>query len=285
MPESLRPYLETLRDIDIRGVVDILSLTLIIWWVLALLRGTTAMSLLRGGAIVLVGVFAIANVFDLLVLDWLLRHSLTGLLLAVPIVFQPEIRRALERVGRTSLATIRGRPAYDGVIDAIALAGTDMARRRHGALMVLERETGLEDYISTGRRLDAEPSEELIEGIFYRNSPLHDGAVILRGDRLVAAACTLPLSDAPLPPQYGTRHRAALGITERTDAVSIVVSEETGEISVAADGRLTPNLTEAELRTTLKHLLSPAPAVGINGYPERRNGKSEEHRDSSRGAT
>lgn len=258
MPDSIRSILDTLRELDVRSIVDILLLTVIIWWLLLLVRGTTAMSLLRGAAIVLIGAFGLANVFDLTVLNWLLRSSLTGLLLAVPIIFQPEIRRALERVGRTGLHAIRNRDAYDSVIDVIADASRDMARRRHGALLVLERETGLEDYISTGRRIDAAPSEELIAGIFYRNSPLHDGAVIVRGDRLVAAACTLPLSDAPLPQQYSTRHRAALGITERTDAVSVVVSEETGEVAVAANGRLTPRLDDAALRITLRGLLGSA---------------------------
>ena len=154
------------------------------------------------------------------------------------------------------------------MIDVVTDASVDISRRRHGALMVLERETGLEDYISTGRRIDAEPSEELLAGIFYRNSPLHDGAEILRGDRLVAAACTLPLSDQALPPTYGTRHRAALGITERSDAVSVVVSEETGEIAVAADGKLLPHLDEAALRQALRALF-----VGAQlGVPSILNG-------------
>ena len=259
MPEFARSFLDTLRDIDARSAVDILLLTAIIWWLLLLVRGTTAMTLLRGAAMVLFGAFVLANVFDLTVINWLLRNSLTGLLVGVLIIFQPEIRRALERVGRTGLHAIRGRGAYERVIDVIAGASGLMARQRHGALIVLERETGLEDYITTGRRLDAEPSEELITGIFYRNSPLHDGAMVLRADRIVAAACTLPLSEAPLPQHYGTRHRAALGVTERTDAVSVVVSEETGEISVAADGKLMPQFSVEQLRQTLLAL------VGSNG--------------------
>jgi len=138
---------------------------------------------------------------------------------------------------------------------------------RHGALLVLERETGLEEYIATGRRLDAEPSEELIAGIFYRNSPLHDGAAILRGDRIVAAACTLPLSETPLPQHYGTRHRAALGISERTDAVAVVLSEETGEIAIAVDGRLTSRLDGDGLRQALRALVGSAQNghVALNG--------------------
>lgn len=263
MPDTLRSYLDTLRQIDARSAIDILALTIIIWLLLLLVRGTTAMSLLRGAAIVLIAVFGLAAFFDLTVLNWLLRNSITGLFLAVPIVFQPEIRRALERVGRTGLHAIRARTEYDQVIDVIADASAEMARQRHGALMVLERETGLEDYIRTGRRVDAETSAELIVGIFYRHSPLHDGAIILRNDRIVAAACTLPLSDAVLPQHYGTRHRAALGITERTDAVSVVVSEETGDISIAADGHLSLLRDDSALRHSLRSLVSSngAPAT------------------------
>ena len=258
MPEPIRSFVDTLRQIDARSAVDILLLTVSIWWVLLLVRGTTAMSLLRGAAIVLIGAFALANIFDLTVLNWLLRNSLTGLLLGMVIVFQPEIRRALERLGRTGMRAVRGRAGYEHVVDIIVRASERLGRRRHGALIVLERETGLEEYIATGRRLDAEISEELLEGIFFRNSPLHDGAVVLRGDRIVVAACTLPLSDQALPPHYGTRHRAALGISERSDAVAVVISEETGEIAVAANGRLLPHLDGVQLGPTLRALIWPS---------------------------
>jgi diadenylate cyclase len=271
MPDALRSFVETLRTIDARDAVDIALLTVCIWWMLLLVRGTSAMTLLRGAAIVLIGAFALANVFDLTVLNWLLRNALTGLLLGMLIIFQPEIRRALERVGRTGLRAVRGRGGYEGVIEVIARAGEDMAGRRHGALIVLERETGLEEYIRTGRRIDAETSRELIEGIFYRNSPLHDGAAVLRGDRIVAAACTLPLSEARLPQHLGTRHRAALGISERTDAVAIVVSEETGEIAVAADGKLLSRLDGDGLRRTL-HTLVGLSQNGHGALNGRHNG-------------
>jgi diadenylate cyclase len=273
MPDFLRSFLDALGGIDARSALDIALLTAIIWWLLVLVRGTTAMTLLRGAAIVLIGTFVLARIFDLTVMNWLLRNSITGLLIAVLVIFQPEIRRALERVGRTGLHAIRDRHAYDHVIDAIAGASRDIAKRRYGALMVLERETGLEDYIGTGRRIDAATSEELIVGIFYRNSPLHDGAVILRGDRVVAAGCTLPLSNARLPQHYGTRHRAAVGITESTDAVSVVVSEETGDISVAANGRLAPQHDIDALRGTLRALVVAGEngAVALNGAARGRS--------------
>jgi diadenylate cyclase len=142
-----------------------------------------------------------------------------------------------------------------GTIEAVTEAASDMAKENVGALMVLERETGLQDYIESGIPIDALPSPELLNGIFYPNSPLHDGAVVLRGNRVVAAGVTLPLSENTPPGELGTRHRAALGITERTDAVSVVVSEETGNISVAADGRMYTRLDEARLRALLDRLL------------------------------
>ena len=259
MPDFLRTFIDTLREIDARSAIDILLIAAIIYALLLVLRGTTAMSLLRGGAIIFVAAFVLANTFDLTVLDWLLRNSLTGLLAAIAIVFQPEIRRTLERVGRTRVPALRTRPGVEALIEAVVMGCADLARRRHGALVVLERETGLEDFIATGHRLDAAPSAELLAAIFYRNAPLHDGAVIIRGGRIVAAGCTLPLADAPLAGHTGTRHRAGLGVTERTDAVSVVVSEETGDISIASNGQLVSGLDGARLRHLLAGLLGQDP--------------------------
>lgn len=255
MPDFLRTFVDTLRQIDARSALDILLIAVIIYALLLVLRGTTAMSLLRGGAIIFVAAFVLANSLDLTVLNWLLRNSLTGLLVAVPIIFQPEIRRTLERVGRTRVPSLRGRPATGAVVYAIVGGCRELSRQRHGALMVLERETGLEEFISTGRRIDAAPSAELLAAIFYRNAPLHDGALIIRADRIVAAGCTLPLTDAAMDGHVGTRHRAGIGVTERTDAVSVIVSEETGDVSVASNGRLVSGLDEASLHGLLTGLL------------------------------
>lgn len=271
MSESLRAFVDTLRSAGPWGVFEIALLTLAIWSLLLFARGTTAMSLLRGIGIVLISALALANFFDLPVLNWLLRNSLTGLILMVSIVFQPEIRRGLERVGRTGLHAIRGREADEALISILTNACSELARRRHGALIVLERETGLEEYIRAGRRLDAAPSEALIEAIFFRNAPLHDGALIVRGDQLAAAACTLPLSEALLPQQYGTRHRAALGITERTDALSIVVSEETGDLALACDGRLTAVADAGALRAGLSALLGASASATPATVADRRH--------------
>jgi diadenylate cyclase len=265
MSEFLGGLKDTLGEFDARSVFDILLIAAIFYWVLLLLRGTTAMTLLRGFAILLIAAFLLARLFDLRVLNFLLRNSFIGLAVAIPIVFQPELRRALERLGRAGLRAWMDRSGYDVLIDVIADSALNLAERRHGALMVLERDTGLKDYIDTGIRVDAAPSTELLEGIFFPRSPLHDGAVILRENRVVAAACTLPLSEDSSGGRIGLRHRAALGITERTDAVSVVVSEETGEIAVAANGRLVPRLDETRLRATLASLLSQPVGAGAGG--------------------
>ena len=240
------------------SVVDILIIAAIIYLVLLIMRGTTAVFLARGIVILLAMAFVLVRVFELTVLDWLVRNSFPALLIAIPIIFQPEIRRFLAQVGRTGRLGRALFPAYDSVLDAVIEASDNLSQRRHGALMVLERETGLEEYADTGVRLDATPSVELLQGLFYPNSPLHDGALILRGDRVVAAGCTLPLSDRADRGHMGTRHRAALGISERTDAVTVVVSEERGDISVAANGRMISRLEKPRLRAILRSLFSTA---------------------------
>ncbi len=240
------------------SVIDILSIAVLIYLVLLLLKGTTAMSLLRGIVIVLVGVVILAAVLDLTVLGWLLENSFPALLITIPIIFQQEIRRTLERVGRTGRWPWPVRGVYGSVLDVVADACLSLAERRHGAIVVMERETGLEDYIDTGVKLDATCSAQLLESIFFPNAVLHDGAVILREDRVMAAGCTLPVSDRADREFQGLRHRAALGISERTDAVAVAVSEETGSVSVAANGRMLSRLDGPRLRAVLRSLLLPA---------------------------
>jgi diadenylate cyclase len=249
---------DSLDQFDASAVIDILSIAALIYLGLLLLKGTTAMSLLRGTLVVVIGVVVLAQVLDLTVLDWLLRNAFPALLIAVPIVFQTEIRRFLERVGRTSRWPWPGRALYENVVDTVCDSALDLAEHRHGAIIVIERETGLEDYIDTGIKLDAAVSVPLLKSIFYPNSALHDGALIIRENRVVAASCTLPLSDSVDSGFHGTRHRAALGLTERTDAVAVVSSEETGLISVAANGRIISNLDAPRLRGILRSLLLPS---------------------------
>jgi diadenylate cyclase len=253
--DSVRNAFDTFEP---ASIIDILSIAILIYLALLLLKGTTAMSLLRGIVIVVVGVVIVAQLLELTVLDWLLRNSFPALLIAIPIIFQSEIRRFLERVGRTSRWPWPGRALYEGVVDTVADASLSLAEKRHGAIIVLERETGLEEYIDTGLKLNAECSAALLLSIFFPNSALHDGAVIVREDRALAASCTLPLSDRTDSGFHGTRHRAALGVAERTDAIAVVVSEETGQISIAANGRIISNLDGPRLRGILRSLLLPS---------------------------
>ena len=209
--------------------------------------------------LVLVAV-ALGRLLDLTVVNYLVERSVTVTFVGAVIVFQPEIRRGLDRLGRAGARGFAQRPNYGEVIDSLVAAAGRMSRERHGGLIVVERETGLQDIIETGVPVDARISPELLQGIFFPNSPLHDMAVILRDDRVVAAGCVLPLSaDAGEGDRkLGTRHRAAIGITEQTDALSVVVSEETGAISVAMAGRLTHVADERRLRAVLEWLLGPS---------------------------
>jgi diadenylate cyclase len=255
MSDLVSLFRDNFQQFDATSALDIALISLIFFWVLMLLRGTTAMAVMRGAFILLIAAFLLARVFDLRVLNFLIRNSFTGLLIALPIIFQPELRRALERVGRTGARAFGASASNPGTLEAVSDAAADMARRKVGALIVMERETGLQDYIETGIPVDALPSPELLYGIFFPNSPLHDGAVVVRSNRVVAAGVTLPLSENTMPGELGTRHRAGLGITESTDAISVVVSEETGGISVAAEGRMYTRLDEARLRALLQRLL------------------------------
>jgi diadenylate cyclase len=239
------------------SVIDVIAIAVIIYLALLLLKGTTAMSLLRGIIIVVIGAIILTQALNLTVLSWLLRNSFPALLIAIPIIFQSEIRRFLERVGRTGRWPWPGRALYEGVVDCIAEASVLLSEKHMGAIIVVERETGLEDYIDTGVKIDAVCSTKLLMSVFYPNSALHDGAAIIREDRLVAASATLPLSER-MEGFHGTRHRAALGITERTDAVAVVVSEESGALSIAANGRVISNLDGPRLRGILRSLLLPA---------------------------
>jgi diadenylate cyclase len=251
VPDALS---DVVSRIDLAAVVDIVIVSLAIYWLLLLIQGTTAMTVLRGAVVLLLGAFALSRVFDLRMLNWILRNSLTGLVIAVLVIFQPEIRRALERLGRTGLRSVLGRQEHRDAIDVVVRAATRLARANTGALILLERETGLQDVIDTGIPVNGLLSVELLATIFHPNSPLHDGAVVVRDDRVIAAGCTLPLSEAPLPADHGMRHRAGLGIAERSDCVVVIVSEERGAISLASNGRMAPALDEQRLSRQLHRL-------------------------------
>lgn len=224
------------------NVLDVLLVAGVFFLILQVVRGTRAATLLRGFAVALLLLWALSFLLNLRAFSWLLSRTLTLATIALPVIFQDELRRWFDRLGRS--LPLLGRHTVppdrrEQLINNIADAVRFMSRRRHGALIVMERETGLQEYIESGVPLNAAVTSELIQTIFFPNTALHDGAVIIRGDRIVAAACTLPISTARHLPdrQMGLRHRASLGISEVSDAVAIVVSEETGRISVVVGGR------------------------------------------------
>lgn len=261
-PDSFRIFLDTLRRIDFASAVDIALIALMIFAVLLWLKGSSGMSLVKGAALIVVAGVVLGSLLDLTVVNWLLRNSVPALLVAVPIVFQPEIRRALESLGRTRVGARRTQRASERVIDTLCTGAMRLSSGGLGALIVLERETGLDDFIRTGTSLDAAPTLDLIMNIFWKNTPMHDGAVIVRDNRVAAAKCMLPhpASDTLIPGHLGTRHRAALGLSERTDAVVIVVSEETGAVSIAVNGQLVRTRDAEALREAL---------LGLTGLTER----------------
>ncbi len=257
--------------LDWLSVLDILLVTLTIYGLLALVRGTQAVVLLRGIIILVIAIALLTTFLRLRAFSWLLRNTLPALLISIPVIFAPEIRRALERLGRAGTTLSFGpRAAADIqlVVEALAAAAQRLAERQHGGLIVIERQVGLKDYADTGVALDAAVTVELLLQIFYPNTPLHDGAAILKDDRVVAAACIMPLTSGETitDRQLGLRHRAALGITEVSDAVAVVVSEETGNISVAHNGRMIRRLDAARLRNILTAFYRPR---GSRSWRER----------------
>jgi diadenylate cyclase len=252
-----------LSRIDLRNLVDILLVAAVIYTVLLLLRGTQAVQLLRGVILLALVIAVIGSVAGLTAFSWLMNSAGQALAVVVAIILQPELRRALDRLGRAGgLGFWAGREGQlDSVITEITSACRHLSERRQGALIVIERETGLQDYIESGTEIDSLVASELLQTIFFPNTALHDGAVIVRGDRIMAAACVLPLAEMIVSDTHlGTRHRAAVGITEQTDAIAVVVSEETGIISMARNGRIVRHLDERRLVTLMQALLRPKAA-------------------------
>ncbi|RME64765.1 MAG: TIGR00159 family protein [Caldilineae bacterium] len=248
------------RLTDWQNLLDLALVTLFFYVLLRLFRGTQAVQLVRG--LLVIGLIAavITRTVELTAFSWLLRSSSLVVFVAIPVIFQPELRRALERVGRglPFLARRTDGAATQQLITQIVRACEQMANVRHGALIVLEGGTGLGEYIDRGIPVDGHVTAELLMTIFYPRTPLHDGAVIIRDGRIAAAACVLPLTSREnLDPQLGTRHRAAIGVTEQSDALSVVVSEETGAISVARTGRIVRRLDDNRLRRILTEFLAP----------------------------
>lgn len=244
--------LNIIRNIGLNDVIDIVIVAFIIYEIILLIRGTRAVQMLVGLAVLFV-VFLISRQFDLLTLHWMLSNFLGSIILVVIILFQSEIRRALMRVGRGPF--FKGSPEEQQLLREVTNAATTLASRRIGALIALERRINLGDYLEMGTPIDARVSEELLLSVFNPASPVHDGAIVIQNNRLSAAGCFLPISRNPnLSRSFGTRHRAGIGLSEETDAAVIIVSEETGKISLAVGGQITPGLDGTALRQAL-HVL------------------------------
>lgn len=234
---------------------DILIVWFIIYRSLLIIRGTRAAQMLAGIGIIIFAYFA-AKQFELLTLYWLLNTFLSSIFLIIIIIFQRDIRRALTQVGQTPFSKNFENTVHS--VEEIVEAAGFMARRRTGALIVLERETGLKDYIESGQKLEALLSKELLISLFQTTAPLHDGGVIIRMGQILTAGCVLPLTKNPyISKKLGTRHRAAIGLSEETDAVIVVVSEETGRISLVQHGAITSDLDESSLRKRLEAIFVP----------------------------
>ena len=238
-------------------MIDVLVVWYVLYKALTLIQGTKAVQLLKGLFVIVLAKIATA-IFGLDTLDWLLQEIIDWGFVAIIIIFQPEIRRALEQIGRGKIFQRTMSQQDDEqtrLVEAMKKSVSYMAKRRIGALISIERETGLNDYIETGIKMNADISSELLINIFIPNTPLHDGAVLVQKDKIAAAACYLPLSESAfISKELGTRHRAALGLSEVTDAITVVVSEETGAISITANGNLHRNLSISEFETLLRKM-------------------------------
>ncbi|QAY67908.1 diadenylate cyclase CdaA [Paenibacillus protaetiae] len=238
----------------VKDIIDILIVSYIIYKLIQLVRGTRAVQLMKG-IFVLVATWAVSTWFDLYTLKWLMNQMFTFGVVSILIIFQPELRRALEQLGRGKLFARSGMNDKDTVnqqLDEIMKAVQHMAKRRIGALIVFERNTGLSEIMESGIPLESRVTSQLIINIFTPNTPLHDGAVIIRGSQIAAAACYLPLSENPfISKELGTRHRAAIGVSENSDALAVVVSEETGQVSLAMNGMVVRDINEEALISKL----------------------------------
>ena len=275
MSDLLSNLLFIFQRLDWLGVIDILLVTLIFFGVLYLIRGTQAMILLRGIILILVLVALMTSVVNLPAFSWLIRTALPALVVAIPVIFAPEIRRALERIGRAGtffrVSRKNASEEMQQTIQAVVAASARLSARQHGALIILEHFDHLDEYIRSGVMLQSDVTSEMLLQIFYPNTPLHDGAVIIAGKKIIAAACVMPLSASGIlahspEQQMGLRHRAALGISEVTDAIAVVVSEQTGAISITHAGRIIRRLDVERLENILIAFYNPEKSRQISFF-------------------
>ncbi|MDO7786560.1 diadenylate cyclase CdaA [Desulforamulus aquiferis] len=259
--------------LNITSILDIILVTFVFYRFMRIIQGTRAVQLIKGLVVLLVA-NTVSSWLHLYTINWLLQQVMTALVVALPIVFQPELRRALETLGRgkffaKTISTIK-EADRTRMINEVVRAVQVLTKNKMGALIIIERQTGLEEYIDSGVKIDGIVSAEFMINIFIPNTPLHDGAVIIRGDRVVAAASFLPLSENPyLSKELGTRHRAGIGVTEVSDALAVIVSEETGDISLASDGNLDRMLDEPTLKKKLTEALEPKTLNSLGGVFRR----------------
>ena len=249
--------LELIQPIRWQDLLDIGIITFLVYRLLQIVRGSRAMQMIIGLAVILMA-YVSSRALGLLTLNWILDNFLGSIILVIIVIFQSDIRRALAQVGSAPLFTAAERMAQrsEDVVDEVTQAAVALAEKKVGALIVIEREVGLTEYMEIGTRLDARVSRELVESVFLPHSPIHDGALVIQKGRVTAVRCLLPLSSNPnLRKTWGTRHRAALGVTEETDAVAIVVSEQEGTVALVVGGNVTENIDGARLRSALGDLL------------------------------
>lgn len=261
-----------LQRITWLSVIDLLLVTMIFFLVLKLIQDTQGIILIRGAIFLIVIIALLSSLEVLPAFSWMVRNTLPAMLIAIPVIFAPEIRRTLERLGRagTLISTTQTTSGTPQVIKSVVRACARLSERKHGALIVFQRLDRLDEYIESGVRMNAKVSPELLLQIFYPNTPLHDGAVIISNETILAAACVLPLSSSGVltespERQMGLRHRAGLGISEVSDAIAVVVSEETGSISIVDNGRMIRRIDPNRLELILKALLTfPSTEKGIS---------------------
>ena len=283
-----RYVIGVIADIKIVDIIDIFILSIILFYVYKFIRQRRAVRLARGVLIVL-AVLLISVIFNMKALNYILQNFFQVGMIAIIVIFQSDLRAALERFGSTSIKTFKGinesdAKAIENAAEVIADAASTLAETKTGALIAIERSTKLGEYLSHGVILDAELSTLLIRNIFFNKAPMHDGAMILRNRRIYAAGCYLPLSNADVNKDLGTRHRAALGLSEVSDAIVVVISEETGTISIAMDGELKRGFTKASLKKELLKYLLPAETQKKPLADNNFKGKFSRKKKKSKGA-
>jgi diadenylate cyclase len=248
--------MEILRQFRWQDLVDIILMSIILYRLLLIIKGTRAAQMLIGLGVLLLASL-LSSYFELYTIEWLIQSFWAQIVIAIIIIFQPEIRRALAQMGETQfLHTLTSAEELKS-LEEIVRAAISLSNRKIGALIAIERDTSLKDFVEMGTPLDAKVSKEILLSLFHPTSPIHDGAVVIRGNRIVAAGCFLPITMSPeISRSLGTRHRAGLGLTEETDAVVIIISEETGEVSMAINGKLETHLDIGTLRDVLTDLFT-----------------------------